>query len=186
MADADFLSLLLDSCNIQRKTRLAVASDINDSVTVIPANSVSGAATSGTITIGAEAITYTAVDTGANTFGTVAAPATRGAMGTTAASHSTSDDIRDAGGHRIFAWVNNATAVACRIETARRQELEQVTNEKTVIDPKNVMLPALTSLTEDDRITSSGNTYSVLRVLRGDDVDSEHHVEAILDIVKAA
>jgi hypothetical protein len=57
---------------------------INASVTVIPLNSLVGFPTSGTILIGSEQITYTGQDTDAITL----TGATRGANGTSAASHA--------------------------------------------------------------------------------------------------
>lgn len=69
--------------------------NINDSVTVIPVRNAARFASSGTIIIGSEEITYTAVDltSGANTIGTAEAPATRGANGTTPASHDAHSPI---------------------------------------------------------------------------------------------
>ena len=64
---------------------------INASVTVIPLNSLVGFPTSGTILIGSEQITYTGQDTDAITL----TGATRGANGTTAASHADDATVFD-------------------------------------------------------------------------------------------
>jgi hypothetical protein len=64
---------------------------INASVTVIPLNSLVGFPTSGTILIGSEQITYTGQDTDAITL----TGATRGANGTSAASHADDATVYD-------------------------------------------------------------------------------------------
>ena len=64
---------------------------IDASVTVIPLNSLVGFPTSGTILIGSEQITYTGQDTDAITL----TGATRGANGTTAASHADDATVFD-------------------------------------------------------------------------------------------
>jgi hypothetical protein len=69
----------------------SLSSAIDASVTVIPLNSLVGFPTSGTILIGSEQITYTGQDTDAITL----TGATRGANGTTAASHADDATVFD-------------------------------------------------------------------------------------------
>lgn len=184
--DADFTNLLINTCTIQRKTRVVLSSGINASVTVLPVNATGGLDSAGTVTLDAEAVTYTALDTPNLTIGTVAAPATRGANGTTAAVHSGSASVRDQGGQAIFAWADNAANIACRLEDASRIEVEAGQDRKIVVAAYNLMLPAGTSITEDDRVVIGGKTYSVLIAKSVEDDEAEHHVEAVLDLVKAA
>jgi hypothetical protein len=68
-----------------------LSSAIDASVTVIPLNSLVGFPTSGTILIGSEQITYTGQDTDAITL----TGATRGANGTSAASHADDATVFD-------------------------------------------------------------------------------------------
>ena len=67
-----------------------LSSGINDSVTTIPVTSNSGFPTAGTLAIGNELITYTGKGTNTMT------SATRGALGTTAAAHSSGATVTNA------------------------------------------------------------------------------------------
>ena len=75
------------SANTDYKGINDLTSDINDSVTTIPVGNSNPFTTSGTVQINDEKITYTGVD------GTNLTGCTRGAASTSAASHSSDDDV---------------------------------------------------------------------------------------------
>ena len=76
--------------NLSTAITNTLSSGINDSVTTIPVTSNSGFPTAGTVAIANELITYTGKGTNTLT------GATRGALGTTAASHSNSATVTNA------------------------------------------------------------------------------------------
>ena len=76
------------SANTDFKGMNNLTSDINDSVTTIPVVSSNPFTASGTVQIGDEKITYTGVD------GTNLTGCTRGAASTSAASHTSNDNVR--------------------------------------------------------------------------------------------
>jgi hypothetical protein len=109
---------------------------IDASVTVIPLNSLVGFPTSGTILIGSEQITYTGQDTDAITL----TGATRGANGTTAASHADDATVFDfnsiAYGYSdiLEASFRNATSVdfpLTKIDRSYYQSLSAKTQQGT-------------------------------------------------------
>ena len=75
------------SANTDYKGFIELTSDINDSVTTIPVATSNPFTTSGTVQINDEKITYTGVD------GTNLTGCTRGAASTSAASHSSDDNV---------------------------------------------------------------------------------------------
>ena len=75
------------SANTDYKGVIDLSSDINDSVTIIPVDTSNPFTTSGTVQINDEKITYTGVD------GTNLTGCTRGAASTSAASHSSDDNV---------------------------------------------------------------------------------------------
>jgi len=75
------------SANTDFKGVINLSSDINDSVTTIPVVTSKPFTTSGTVQINDEKITYTGVD------GTNLTGCTRGAASTSAASHSSDDNV---------------------------------------------------------------------------------------------
>ena len=85
-----------------------LSSGINDSVNIIPVTSNTGFPTVGTLAIGTELITYTGK--GTNTF----TGATRGALGTTEASHSNSDVVTNATDYT--GWGNAVEASTVTLE----------------------------------------------------------------------
>jgi len=85
-----------------------LSSGINDSVNIIPVTSNTGFPTVGTLAIGTELITYTGK--GTNTF----TGATRGALGTTEASHNNSDVVTNATDYT--GWGNAVEASTVTLE----------------------------------------------------------------------
>ena len=85
-----------------------LSSGINNSVAIIPVTSNAGFPTVGTLAIGTELITYTGK--GTNTF----TGATRGALGTTEASHSNSDVVTNA--TDFTGWGNAVEASTVTLE----------------------------------------------------------------------
>lgn len=81
----------LDEAGVKAITALSGA--IDNSVTIIPVDSVDHAPSEGTIKINDEEITYTTVDTVGETFGTAGTGAARGANSTTPAAHSDDDPV---------------------------------------------------------------------------------------------
>jgi hypothetical protein len=77
--------------------RTSLQANINDSVGVIPVYDVTGFPASGTIIIGAEKISYTAIDSGADppTIGTAGTPASRGVNSTVAVAHNQNQLVRE-------------------------------------------------------------------------------------------
>jgi hypothetical protein len=77
--------------------RTSLQAGISDADTVIPVYSVTGFPASGTIVIGAEQITYTAIDAVSSppTIGTAGTPAVRGANGTSNVAHAKNTLVRE-------------------------------------------------------------------------------------------
>ena len=75
------------SANVDFKGSNSITSDINDSVTTIPVGNSNPFTASGTVQINDEKITYTGVD------GTNLTGCTRGAISTSAASHTSRDIV---------------------------------------------------------------------------------------------
>ena len=82
-------------------------------------------------------------------------------------------------------WADELLLVPCRFETV--SSVESIDKKKVVIEDVNLMtIPGIT-LNEERRIirNEDGEIYSILLVNRADAESDEHHIEAILDHVKA-
>ena len=182
-ADPDFAELLLDSVTVQRKTAVILDGALSDSLAIIPVNTTEGLPATGTIILESEAVSYTALDAGNDTIGTAGTPATRGAGGTTAASHTDETAVEDRAGHPVEAYANNLTNQKSRKEQMSRQEAEAIF-ARAVVDPHLFYFPAGTDITNGDRIIHGTEYHTILRFAIADDEGAEHHREAITETDK--
>ena len=92
-SDAEQFADFLRSGTYAARDTTKLNGALDDSTTAIPVELVTGFLTTGTLLIGTEQITYTAVDATNHTFGTAGTPATRGANGSSAVAHSDLDVV---------------------------------------------------------------------------------------------